>query len=84
MVQLTKGYNGKDFSENKGIHMTFENGNTISIQMGSGNYCNKGTAEIAIWNKDDVWYNFGNDEVKGYCNADEIAHYIKIASTRIF
>ena len=27
-------------TENKGFHMTFDNGLTISCQMGSGNYCN--------------------------------------------
>lgn len=49
---------------NKGFHMTFENGWTISVQFGPNNYCdqedtkddprhhakwNSKTAEVAIW-----------------------------------
>lgn len=56
---------------NKGFHMTFANGNTISVQFGYGNYCNNRnadfntllnkedvkseTAEIAIWDKSGIW-----------------------------
>lgn len=54
----------------KGFHMTFENGNTISIQFGGGNYCENYNivigsergrdisckdSEIAIWDKDNNW-----------------------------
>lgn len=56
--------------DNKGFHITFGNGVTVSIQFGSGNYCaNKMTfkyqpyaevqkcvdAEVAIWDKDGKW-----------------------------
>ena len=80
-----------NFKENvaAGIQMTFENGNTISIQFGYGNYCDNRSesqmhcknAEIAIWDKDGIWHNFGNDTVKGYCNTDEIADFIYFAKT---
>lgn len=36
-------------------------------------------AEIAIWDKDDHWFNFGNDTVKGWCNTDEVTTWIGIA-----
>ena len=82
----------------KGFQITFENGYTISVQWGTGNYCENNRpsvdhsdqlvwlkrspeysspdAEIAIWNKDNVWYDFGYDTVKGYCSADEVADWI--------
>ena len=82
----------------KGFKMTFDNGFTISVQWGTGNYCENNRpsidhsdqldwsnrpgeysspdAEIAIWNKDNVWYDFGHDRVKGYCKPDEVADWI--------
>ena len=72
--------------------MTFENGWTISVQWGYGNYCDNRsmlksdfnnttdleceTAEIAIWDKNNNWFGFGTDEVKGYCSPDEVADWI--------
>jgi len=85
-------------NENKGFKMTFENGWTISVQFGYGNYCqnyhhpngfNFGknqelvtstNAEIAIWDKDGKWYNFGSDTVKGYCSVNEVAKWIERVS----
>ena len=72
--------------------MTFANGWTVSVQWGAGNYCdnrehceNTGkstTAEVAAWDRNDVWFLFDNqDKVKGYLNADEVAEFIgEIAS----
>jgi hypothetical protein len=75
-----------------GIQMTFANGNTISIQFGFGNYCknknqskdNCKDAEIAIWNAANEWHNFEGDQVKGYCNADEVAKWIHFAANNTF
>ena len=54
----------------KGFHMTFENGVTVSVQFGAGNYCDNhdadfpldipkstvsSNAEIAIWDKSNKW-----------------------------
>jgi hypothetical protein len=39
------------------------------------------TAEIAIWDADGTWFNFGHDEVKGYCDANEVATWIAAVST---
>lgn len=82
---------------NKGFQITFENGNTISVQFGKFNYCEnqnyrinnfgslsellkeKGSsnnAEIAIWDEDGAWHNFGSDEVLGYCSADDAAEFL--------
>lgn len=59
---------------NKGFHVSLENGITISVQFGAGNYCEHydgdiGSektkprwesidAEIAVWDKDNNWFNF--------------------------
>lgn len=82
-------------TQNKGFHMKFKNGLTISVQFGTGSYCSRRDmnasfqserqmhtvespdAEIAIWDKDnDKWFNFGDDEVKPYCDTDEVASWI--------
>ena len=80
-------------TNNKGFQMTFENGWTISVQFGYGNYCSHRNhenqpegihecpnAEIAIWDASGKWYNFGSDTVKGYCSADEVATWIKFTA----
>lgn len=79
---------------NHGFQMTFENNLTISVQFGTGNYCERRSfcgpydsemsehiihsadAEIAIWDKSDVWFNFGSDNVKGWVSPDEVATWI--------
>jgi hypothetical protein len=64
--------------KNKGFHITFNNGLTISVQFGAGNYCSNkeesynfsmnqdavdsSTAEIAIWNDSGKWFAFNQDE----------------------
>jgi hypothetical protein len=81
-------------TNNKGFQMTFENGWTISVQFGYGNYCqnqhhpngfyfsknqdvtSSEDAEIAIWDNEENWYNFGSDTVKGYCSTNEVAEWI--------
>ena len=81
-------------TNNKGFQMTFENGWTISVQFGYGNYCQNNhhpngfyfsknqdittseDAEIAIWDNQGNWYNFGSDTVKGYCSTNEVAEWI--------
>lgn len=85
-------------TRNQGFQMTFQNGMTISVQFGTGNYCERRSfttsyrgdmdaatpiitsndAEIAIWDKDDHWFNFGNDTVKGWCSVDEVVTWIGI------
>ena len=89
-------------TQNRGFSMTFNNGLTISVQFGTGNYCERrsnsarymsemdgdnngitssSTAEIAIWHKDsDKWFDFGRDQVKGWCDTNEVAIWIERVS----
>jgi hypothetical protein len=83
-------------TQGKGFHMTFANGWTVSVQWGAGNYSDhnsaldtpnaalgaKGsaTAEIAAWDKDGKWFNFGHDEVRGYVRADEVLAFMVMIS----
>ena len=34
------------------------------------------SSEIAIWNEDGKWFDFGNDQVKGWISPDEVADWI--------
>lgn len=34
------------------------------------------SAEIAIWDEKDTWFNFGSDQVKGWVSSDEVAKWI--------
>lgn len=40
-------------------------------------------AEIAIWDKEQVWFDFGSDIVKGWVTADEVAHWIYLTESAI-
>ena len=66
----------------EGFTMTFKNGLTISVQFGIGNYSSRDrndvaeSAEIAIWDENQNWYDFGGDRVKGWCSPDEVADWI--------
>lgn len=99
MIQITEKSKGFDKNQKfdttqiaSGFQMTFSNGNTISVQFGCGNYCenrdesktSSKNAEIAIWNSEKVWYDFGSDKVKGWCNMDEVAKWINFTATTIF
>lgn len=85
-----KSMNEPNTSIGSGFQLTFSNGNTISVQFGFGSYCEQKhettgesvDAEIAIWNTEGKWYNFGSDEVNGYCPADEVADWIHFAKTQ--
>ena len=76
-----------------GLAMTFENGWTVSIMFGVRNYCDNRqltfghdaiapaeckNAEIAAWDADGNWHDFGNDTVKGWVSADEVADFIQM------
>lgn len=64
--------------------MTFKNGFTISAQFGAGNYSSNrsigfeaevplaDSVEIAIWDKNNTWFNFGSDEVKGWVSTEDL------------
>ena len=83
-------------TSHKGFQMKFANGWTVSIQFGPGNYgstrdlawnapatmerLDSATAEIAAWDADGKWFDFGNDKVAGYQTADEVAAFISKVS----
>lgn len=82
---------------NKGFHLTFDNGLKLSVQIGTGNYCDNyspfgrsptkeevlpcGNAEIALWNKAGAWFSFGDDEVLGYVSIERILDLIAYLRT---
>ena len=82
-------------STRPGFSMTFENGWTISVQWHLGAYCDRKslsiepdnnpaestTAEIAIWDTQGKWYNFGSDEVLGYQTADQVAKWMEVTKS---
>jgi hypothetical protein len=68
---------------NKGFHMVFRNGITVSVQWGAGNYATgvselaggttADSAEVMIWDDTARTLNFGCDEVKGYLSPDQVS-----------
>ena len=76
--------------ENKGVQITFDNGWTISVQWGKGNYCDRRfsmeteqgiveckNAEVAVWDADGVWLPMSDgDDVIGWQTPDDIAALI--------
>lgn len=77
---------------NKGFHMTFANGWTVSVQFGAINYCENHErwpvidlaergesvdAEIAAWNRDGDWYDFEYDKVLGHQSTNQVAEFIR-------
>jgi len=90
-------------TSNKGFQMTFENGWTISVQWGPGNYCENRSfdpatiaksftnpvveqsspnAEIAIWDNNGVWYDFGSDTVLGWQTPEDVVYWILVTKGR--
>ena len=87
-------------SERKGFHITFENGWTVSVQFGYGNYCSNydwpgtnpddpmsrfsdaapksATAEIAAWDANHNWHNFGGDSVEARQSPAEVLAFMNL------
>ena len=68
----------------QGFKMTFNNGYTISIQFGSGNYCDEGetTAEVAVWDSNGDWVRLEpNDDVRGHCSPEEVLEVMKMVES---
>ena len=60
---------------NNGFHITFENGYTVSVQFGKGNYSDQGetTTEVAAWGPDRKWVKLSEyDDIKGWCTPNEV------------
>lgn len=84
-------------STGKGFHITFDNGWTVSVQYGYGNYCSNNElecilidseapacpdAEIAAWDKDNVWYEFESDTVKGSVTPKELLTFMNMIEAK--
>ena len=77
---------------NSGFHIKFENGWTVSVQWGPHNYADNYysahdvtglpslVAEIAAWDADRNWYEFEDDNVKGYVRPEEVAEFIAMVA----
>ena len=82
--------------QDKGFHITFENGYTVSVQFGYGNYCENRdklmkktpsvTAEIAYW-KDGELIAFKtedgefDDTVKGWQSPEQVLAFMNMVSS---
>ena len=67
--------------DRRGFQIRFENGWTVSVQWHPGSYCSgKGNespnAEIAAWDSNGKWYDFGSDEVLGYRTPDQVVTFL--------
>lgn len=60
----------------QGFHLRFDNGWTVSVQLGPYNYCSN-RAEVSAWDEDCKWFQFKDgDTVRGYLTADQVARFI--------
>ena len=83
-----------DITAQKGFHITFENGWTVSVQFGRGNYCQNynlssmapvlgsSDAEVAAWDAKNKWFEFEDgNSCQGNMKADEVLAFMnKIAA----
>ena len=75
-----------EISNNKGFHITYKNGYTVSVQFGGGNYCTNrdlpiedygksvppsDTAETALMTKDG-FVEYQGEDVQGYMSPSEV------------
>ena len=64
-----------------GFTLSFENGNTISVQFSQFNYSDgETTAEVAAWDTDGEWINLSDnpgDDVVGWQTTDKVADLIQ-------
>jgi len=75
-----------NITDQKGFHITFANGFTVSVQFGNGNYCDNysygcygepvepsRTVEVAAWDSNKDWIKLGvNDDAIGYQTAEQV------------
>jgi hypothetical protein len=79
---------------NKGFQMTFENGFTISVQFGLGNYCQHKNnpvadaiheskdAEVMVWNSEGETIKINGTDVNGWCNTNQVAEIMQYVKNR--
>jgi hypothetical protein len=82
-------------TDNKGFQVTFDNGYTVSVQFGPGNYGSNynasfldemgkpqqaTTVETALMNPEGEFVSYKDDDVQGYQNANDVLELINFAS----
>lgn len=73
----------------KGFHITFANGWTVSVQFGNSNYCDNryngndgddcNNAEVWRWDKNGDSH---GEDVSGYMSADEVLRYMNETASK--
>ena len=77
-------------SSGKGFAIRFDNGITVSVQWGPGNYADNrhqpytatdqqwasNAAEVAACTDDNWWRDFGSDQARGYVTAEEMLEFM--------
>jgi hypothetical protein len=81
-------------NDNKGFQITFDNGYTVSVQFGPGNYGSNyrasfdeydkpqqaTTVETALIGPDQGFVSYKGDDVQGYQNVNDVLELINFAS----
>ena len=88
---------GFKIRNDSGFHITFDNGWTVSVQFGGGNYCDNynhdimrrdptppsANAEVAAWVKGGDWHRFDDGEtVRGYMTPAEVLAFMNEIATK--
>ena len=81
-----------EISDQKGFQITYQNGYTVSVQFGGGNYCTNrdlpygeevppsDTAETALMTKDG-FVEYQGDDVQGYMSPSEVLKLMVFAES---
>ena len=64
-----------NYCENRNMAITVEQ-EQFAGKKGSIN------AEIAAWNADGNWHDFGDDTVRGWCSTDDVADFIHMIASK--
>lgn len=82
-------------NDNKGFQITFDNGYTVSVQFGPGNYGSNyslsmmdnmgkpmtaATAETALIGPDNAFVEYMDDDVQGHRTANDVLELLNYAS----
>jgi Flp pilus assembly protein TadG len=85
-------------TDNKGFQITFDNGYTVSVQFGPGNYSSNRVetyttsmnkpqsaelAETALLDPDGNFVKYKGDDVQGYRTAEQVLALLQYASKRM-
>jgi hypothetical protein len=71
-VSVQWGHGNYCENRDKGGFIDFERYHAGELQ----DFSESKSAEIAAWDADGNYHNFGRDEVKGWCSPDEVAIFV--------